>query len=238
MPSAIINFVSTAEFEVMRASTDRRNTVWAAALAAHVRHPERNAREDVRRAILALIASENVMLVHSDWSGGQPASIPYELAEAALDEESQWHPRRLPWARRLRLVATKEGSERFWAGEFGVPEPIALRLPSVADAYQLQALTCAEATGMLVGVMGFLAGSTVGFFAATRSSPLTPDAWTIGPIFAWITGGAIGLAASIWVWNLRYPSPDLESLPPSVIPDQFNQGPDLSVTDPFGDPRY
>ena len=222
----------------MRAATDRRNTVWSAALAAHVRQPNRDAREDVRSAILALIADDDILLAHSSWSGDQPTPIPYELAEAALDEESQWHPRRLPWARRLRLIATKKGSERFWAGDFGTPEPIAVRIPSAVDAYQLQALTCSEATGMLVGVVGFLAGSTAGFFAATRTLPFVADAWTIGPVFAWLTGGAIGLTASIWAWNRRFPSTDVESLPPTVIPDQFNQGPDLTVTDPFGDPRY
>src|SRR5687768_3509202 len=107
----------------MHAATDRRNTVWAAALAAHVRAPERDTRSDVLQAILRLIESGDITLAQTHWNGDQPTAIPFELAKAVLDEESQWHPRRLPWARRLRLFATKQGADRFWSGYFGSPAP-------------------------------------------------------------------------------------------------------------------
>ncbi len=222
----------------MRAATDRRNTVWAAALAAHVRHPEANARDSVRTAILNLLERGDIMLAHSNWTSDGPVAIDIEHAEATLAEEPQWHPRRLPWAKRLRLVATKQGAERFWSGEYGVPAPISVSIPVAADALQLQSLTCSEITGMLIGVLGFLAGSTVAFFAATSVLPIAADAWSIGPVLAWVTGGVIGLTATLWAWNSRNPSPNDDALPPHVVPDQFNQGPDINNGDVFGDPRF
>lgn len=230
--------MSIAQFEVMRAATDRRNTVWAAALAAHVRHPEDNARDSVRAAILNLLQTGDIALAHSNWTSDKPVAIDLEDAEAALGEESQWHPRRLPWARRLRLVATKQGAERFWSGEYGSPAPISISIPVASEVLQLQSLTCAELTGMLIGVIGFLAGSTVAFFAATGVLPIAVDAWSIGPVLAWVTGGIIGLTATLWAWNSRIPSPDDDALPPHVVPDQFNQGPDINNGDVFGDPRF
>lgn len=230
--------MSIAEFEVMRAATDRRNTVWAAALAAHVRYPEDNARDSVKAAIMNLIERGDIVLAHSNWTSDRPVAIDPEYAEAALTEETQWHPRRLPWARRLRLVATKQGADRFWSGEFGVPAPISISMPIAAETLQLQSLTCSERTGMLIGVLGFLAGSTMAFFAATGVLPVNPDAWSIGPVLAWVTGGVIGLTAALWAWISRNPSPDDITIPPNVVPDQFNNGPDINNGDVFGDPRF
>lgn len=230
--------MNIAEFEVMRAANDRRNTVWAAALSTHVRQPERDNRAEVKTAILRLTAEGDLFLSRTSWSGDQPVAIPRELAEAALMEESQWHPRRLPWARRLRLVATAQGSEKFWGGEFGTPAPICRSLPAALDLLELQPITCAEATGMVVGVVGFILGSTFGYVVVTRSLPLTAADWSITSVLAWVTGGLIGLTSSLWAWNSRFPSPDGDTIPPAVVPDQFNQGPDLNGRDVFGDPRF
>jgi len=210
----------------------------AAALATHVRHPEGSTKQSVYDSILNLIERGDIVLAHSNWSGDRPVPIELEYAEAALSEESQWHPRRLPWARRLRLVATKQGSERFWSGGYGTPAPISIAIPAASEVLQLQSLTCSEATGMLIGVLGFIAGSTVGFVATTGVLPLVANAWSIGPVLAWVTGGIIGLTAALWAWNSKNPSPDDDALPPHVVPDQFNQGPDLNGRDVFGDPRF
>jgi hypothetical protein len=230
--------MSIPEFEVMRAATDRRNTVWAAALATHVRNPAHDARDSVKEAILSLVERGDVVLTHSNWTSDRPTPLDHEYAEAALADESQWHPRRLPWARRLRLVATKQGADRFWSGEFGTPAPISISIPVASEALQLQALTCSEMTGMLVGVLGFLAGSTAAFSAATGVLPIDANAWSIGPVLAWVTGGVIGLTAALWAWKSKNPSADVDALPSDVIPDQFNQGPDLNNGDAFGDPRF
>lgn len=230
--------MSIAEFEVMRAATDRRNTVWAAALAAHVRNPDQDTRGKVRDAILSAIDRGDVQLAQAIWSGDQFKPIPHELAEAALMEESQWHPRRLPWARRLRLVATKQGADRFWAGEFGTPAPITVFLPTASEALELQAITCSEATGMAVGVVGFMAGSTLGYFLATSHLPFVGGTWPLTAVVGWLVGGMVGLTAALWTWNSRFPSADDDSMPPSVVPDQFNQGPDINGRDVFGDPRF
>ncbi|MEO7453785.1 MAG: hypothetical protein ABIV13_03370 [Fimbriimonadales bacterium] len=230
--------MSIAEFEVMRAATDRRNTVWAAALAAHVRRPDANIRMEVRDAIINAIAIGDLELAQSNWGSDNPKPLPKELAEAALAEEVQWHPRRLPWARRLRLVATRQGADKFWAGEFGRPSPIDVSISHASDYLELQAITCAEATGMALGVVGFMAGSTLGFLLVTGSLPFIVSDWRAPSVLAWVVGGGIGLTSTLWAWNKRFPSVNPDDLPSTVLPDYFNQGPDLSGRDAFGDPRF
>jgi hypothetical protein len=193
---------------------------------------------EVRDAILNAIAIGDLELAQSNWGSDNLKPLPQELAEAALAEEVQWHPRRLPWARRLRLVATRQGADRFWAGEFGRPSPIDVSVIQPRECLELQTMTCAEATGMALGVAGFMVGSSLGFLVVTGSLPFIVSDWRAPAVLAWVVGGAVGLTSFLWAWNKHSPSVDPDDLPSTVLPDYFNQGPDLSGRDAFGDPRF
>jgi hypothetical protein len=91
---------------------------------------------------------------------------------------------------------------------------------------------------MAVGVGGFMLGSSLGFLLATDSFPFMVDEWRIHAVLGWLAGGIVGLTGVVWAWNDRFPSTDPDEVPEFVIPDQFNQGPDLSGRDAFGDPRF
>ena len=229
--------MSTAQFEIMRAATDRRNTVWAAALAYHARRPDSEAREELSSAIAELVDQGELTVGVTSWSGDAVTEIPRGELLAALSDDSQWHPRRLPWARRLRLIATDRGAQSFNMGAYGSPEPIALKVrPS--EMLELQSLTCAEAMGMLVSVFGFLFGSAVGLLIGGLGLPTSIQNWSTGGMLGWIVGGIVGLCVAGWAWNAKFPPQEMDELPEYVVPDMYASGPDVNATDAFGDPRF
>jgi hypothetical protein len=226
-----------ARFEVMRAATDQRNTVWAAALATAVRAGE-DSRAAVTSEILRLLESGDLYLAHTYWSGESPSPIARQAAEDTLLDESQWHPRRLPWAKRLRLYATEQGATRFKAGEFGAPSHMARPVTSVAELLEVQGITCSEAIGMAVAVAGFLLGGGVGLVVGTAGIPADFSDWTGAGLLGWVLGGVVGLALTLHAWRLIFPEEAARALPETTVPDQFNEGPDLNSRDAFGDPRF
>jgi hypothetical protein len=226
-----------ATFEVMRAATDTRNTLWAAAMAAKVRTGS-DVQLEVASAVRSLISSGDLVLGRATWSGAQVEALQPAEVERAMSDESQWHPRRLPWSKRLRLIATASGATRFSRGEYGAPEPIHNPPRNLADTLELQAIGCTEAFGMAVAVTGFVLCSACGFLLANGGVPKDLNDWSLGALAGWIVGGSIGLAAATAVWAKIAPPPERSELADYVIPDQFNDGPDVNTFDAFGDPRF
>jgi hypothetical protein len=221
----------------MRAANDRRNTVWAAAMAYSAREIDCNPKAVMPTLIRQLVEDGEIVLARTSWSGAVAERIPLDDVLDALEDDSQWHPRRLPWAQRLRLFATEEGQRRFADGEYGSPVGIAYPIPS-PDRLELQAVTCVEAIGMSVAVVSYCVGSAVGYVIGNLGVPATLTDFSRGGIVGWAIGGIVGLGAAMSVWSLFSPKVDASELPPNVVPDQFNQGPELMEIDRFGDPRY
>jgi len=187
--------------------------------------------------IRQLVADGEIVLARTSWSGAVAETIPLDGVLSALEDDSQWHPRRLPWAQRLRLFATESGRRKFAEGEYGGPVAIAYPIAS-PDRLELQPVTCVEALGMSVAVVAYCVGSAVGYIIGNLGVPTTLSDFSRGGIVGWAIGGIVGLGAAMSVWSLFTPKVDASDLPPNVVPDQFNQGPDLMEIDPFGDPRY
>lgn len=229
--------MSTALFEVMRAANDRRNTVWAAAMAYSAREFEGDPKTIMPALIRQLVADGEIVLARTSWSGAVAETIPLEGVLAALEDDSQWHPRRLPWAQRLRLFATESGRAKFADGQYGVPGSLAHPIPS-PDRLELQPVTCVEALGMSIAVVSYFLGSAIGYVIGNLGLPTKLSDFSLGGIIGGVIGGIVGLGAAMSVWSLFAPQVDVSELPDTVVPDQFNQGPDLKEIDPFGDPRY
>jgi len=229
--------MSVALFEIMRAANDRRNTVWAAALAFAARVDAADPMSEMPPLIHRLVSAGDVILARTSWSGGVAERVPPDQVMEALNEESQWHPRRLPWAKRLRLFATEAGKQKFESGMFGVPGPIARAIPS-PDRYELQPVTCVEALGMSLAVAAYFAGSVVGYIVGNLGVPASLSNFSLGGIVGSVIGGVTCMGATMSVWRKFSPAVDAAELPENIVQDQFNQGPDLKEIDPFGDHRY
>lgn len=230
--------MDTALYEVMRAANDRRNTVWAAAMTFSSWEPAEDCRTRITEAIAVAVAQGDAILAQSSWSGGHAVPIEKDMVELALQDENQWHPRRLPWARRLRLIATDQGLQNFESGKFDCQRSAPRRVCDRAGSLELQSLSCTELAGMAASVVAFLGGSAIGLVVGSGGVPVSYEDWSLGGLIGWLIGGASAMGLALTFWHRIAPAPLPSDLPENIVPDQYNAGPDLTGVDPFGDPRF
>lgn len=117
-------------FEVMRAASESRHPLWAAAMSAAVRLEGLGCdalKEQVSRALRHLMEKGYVFVFQVPRFWGAERVLSAEEVEAALTDDRTWRPRRLSVSKVLRLGITETGRRALESGAFGTASPIAWR---------------------------------------------------------------------------------------------------------------